>query len=120
MILGCLARFYDKFIYYDLFAHFMFGFLASIIGIYLLNIFKIEKENIIFNIIFIISITLSFACFWEIFEYFSSMIFKNDPQDVIKTGVKDTMEDVIAALISSILFVFLYIKNRNKLNKLVK
>jgi len=119
MILGCLARFYSIFKYYDVFAHFMFGFLASIIGLYLLNIFKIDK-SIVFNIIFIISITLALASLWEIFEYIASIIFKDDVQNVLKTGVRDTMEDIIASLISSIIFVITYAFKRNKLDKLVK
>jgi len=120
MILGCLARFYSLFEYYDVFAHFMFGFLASIIALYLLNMFKIEKKNIVFNIIFIISITLAFSSLWEIFEYFSSIIFKDDVQNVLKTGVSDTMEDIIASLVASIIFIITYIFKRKELDELVK
>ena len=120
MILGCLARFYGVFEYYDVFAHFMFGFLGSIIAVYLLNCFKLQNKNIIFNIIFIISLTLALASLWEIFEYFASIIFKSDVQNVLKTGVRDTMEDIISALISSVIFIITYIFKRDKLNEIVK
>ena len=53
-------------------------------------------------------------------EYFSSIIFKDDVQNVLKTGVRDTMEDIIASLISSIIFIVLYLFKRDNLNKLVK
>lgn len=120
MILGCLARFYSIYKYYDVFAHFMFGFVGSIVGLYLLNMFKIEKKNIIFDIIFILSITLALASFWEIYEYIASIIVKDDIQLVSKTGVSDTMEDIIAALISSIIFIIAYIFKRDKINEIVK
>ena len=120
MILGCLARFYSIYKYYDVFAHFMFGFVGSIAGLYLLNIFKMEKKNIIFNIIIILSITLALASIWEIYEYIASIIVKDDIQLVSKTGVSDTMEDIIASLIASIIFVITYIFKRNRLNEIVK
>jgi len=120
MILGCLARFYSIFKYYDVFAHFMFGFIGCITALYLLNYFKIENKSIILNIIFMLSITLALASLWEIFEYINSIIFKDDIQQVLKTGVRDTMEDIIAALIASVLFVFTYILKKDKLDLIVK
>ena len=120
MILGCLARFYSIYKYYDVFAHFMFGFVGCIVALYLLNYFKIENKSIILNIIIIISVTLALASIWEIFEYFSSIIFKDDVQNVLKTGVSDTMQDIIASLVASIIFVITYIFKRNRLNEIVK
>lgn len=120
LILGCLAKFYSIYKYYDIFAHFMFGFLASIIALYLLNYFKIQNKNIVFNIIFIISITLSLASLWEIIEYILSIITKSDVQDVLKTGVRDTMEDIIASLTACSLLIIVYLSKKEELNKLVK
>lgn len=119
MILGCLARFYSIYEYYDVFAHFMFGFAGCITALYLLSYFKIQNKSIILNIILIIAITLALATSWEIFEYFSSIIFKDDVQNVLKTGVRDTMEDIIASLMASILFIFTYIFNKQKINNIV-
>ena len=120
MILGCLGRFYYIYKYYDVFAHFMFGFAGSITAIYILNLFKLIDKNKIFNIIFIIALTLCLASFWEIIEYISSIIFKEDVQDVLKTGVRDTMEDIIVCLISCILFMIVYAFKSNKLENIVK
>lgn len=119
LVLGCLTNLYSKLEYYDVFAHFMFGFIGCITALYLLNLFKLNK-NLIFNIIFMISLTLFLASVWEIFEYISSIIFKSDIQNVLKTGVKDTMEDIIASLTASVIFVITYITNKDKINKLVK
>lgn len=119
LILGCLAKFYSIFKYYDVFAHFMFGFMSALISLYLLNLFKLDS-NKIFNIIFIFAMTLALASTWEIFEYVSSIIFKTDVQNVLKTGVRDTMEDIIASLGASLIFVVVYVFKRKKINELVK
>lgn len=118
MILGCLAKFYSIFTYYDVFAHFMFGFVGCIAALYLLNMFNIKNK--VFNIIFMISLTLALAAFWEVFEYISSIIFKDDIQLVLKTGVSDTMEDIIASFIASMLFIVVFILKKDKVNSLVE
>ena len=120
LIFGCLFNFYSIFKHYDLFAHFIFGFATSIIAIYLLNIFNIQNKNIVFNIIFIVACTLSLASFWEIFEYISSIIFNDDIQNVLTTGVRDTMEDIIASFFASIIFIIFYMLRKDKVNILVK
>lgn len=119
LVLGCLARFYSLFTYYDVFAHFMSGFASSLIALYILNYFKIQNKNIILNIIMVVSVTLAVASFWEIFEYTASIIFKDDVQNVLKTGVRDTMEDIIASLIASMLFIFVYVLKKDKLNRTI-
>ena len=49
------------------------------------------------------------ASFWEFFEYFSDNLFNKDAQNVLTTGVNDTMKDMVAALIGSILFNIMYV-----------
>lgn len=120
MTLGCLGRFYSKFTYYDVFAHFMFGFAGSIIGLYILNLFSIQDKNIVFNIIFMLFCTLALSSLWEIFEYIASIVFKEDVQNVLTTGVSDTMEDIISALISCVLFQITYVFKRGKIDYIVK
>lgn len=120
MTLGCLGRFYSKFTYYDVFAHFMFGFAGSIIGLYILNLFSIQDKNIVFNIIFMLFTTLALSSLWEIFEYIASIVFKEDVQNVLTTGVSDTMEDIISALISCVLFQITYVFKREKIDYIVK
>ena len=41
LILGTLTNLYSKLAYYDVFAHFMFGFIGCITALYLLNLFTI-------------------------------------------------------------------------------
>lgn len=120
MILGCLARFYSIYTYYDVFAHFMFGFAGCIAGLYILNIFSVQNNNIVFNIFFMVFCTLALSSFWEIFEYISSIIFNDDVQNVLTTGVSDTMEDIIASFIASIIFSTVYVFKRKKIDSIVK
>ena len=120
LVLGGLANFYELFKYYDVFAHFMSGFASCICALYILKCFKIQNKSIILNIIMIIITNLAIASFWEILEYIASFIVKSDPQDVLESGVKDTMEDIIASLIASILFIFVYVFKKDKLDKIIK
>lgn len=120
LVLGGLANFYELFKYYDVFAHFMSGFGSCICALYILNYFKIQNKSIVLTIIMIIITNLAVASFWEILEYIVSLIIKSDPQDVLESGVKDTMEDIIASLIASILFIFVYVFKKDKLNKIFK
>ena len=65
-----------------------------------------------------ISITLSVAALWEMFEFTNDSVFGYNAQRVIETGVTDTMKDIICALLGCILVVISYIyeeKNSKKL-----
>ncbi len=120
MTLGCLGRFYSKFTYYDVFAHFMFGFAGCIIGLYMLNLFSVHDKSMVFTIIFMLFCTLALSSIWEIFEYISSIVFKEDVQNVLTTGVSDTMEDIIASFIASIIFSVTYTFKKKKIDSIIK
>ena len=79
---------------------------------------QMKKQYII--IIFMIFCTLALSSIWEIFEYIASIVFKEDVQNVLTTGVRDTMEDIIASLISCGLFQIMYVLKKEKLNNIVK
>ena len=79
--IGVILNFYDKFLYYDKFIHFLFGVVCSYI------IYKETKiDKFIFKILLIIIITMFLATMWEVYEYIASIIFKIDPQNNITTG----------------------------------
>ena len=103
--LGVTCELYNSINYFDKFTHFLSGILTSLIALYLLKFYKI-KLNKIFVTVFIISITLAVASMWEIFEFTNSKLFYMDPQRVIKTGVNDTMYDIIVAFLGSIIVSF--------------
>ena len=90
--------------------HFLSGILTAYIGLYLIMLLKsYNKKNIIFNIIFIIGFTLSIAFFWEVFEFVNDSLFGKDAQNVLTTGVDDTMWDMIVAFLGSIIISIIYI-----------
>ena len=104
--IGVILNFYDKVLYFDKFVHFLFGFLCSYI---IFNIIKVNNKY--YKIILIIIITIFLATMWEVYEYASSIIFKIDPQNNLTTGVNDTMQDIIVALIGTILFNIMCLRN---------
>ena len=49
------------------------------------------------------------AAGWEIFEFTADNLFGGNAQRALETGVRDTMKDIICALLGSILVVIPYI-----------
>ena len=121
-LLGCVLHFYGIIYWYDSFMHYVSGILTSFLAILLLVLFnKYNEKDKVFNIIFIISMTLMVAGLWEIFEFTVDNLLGGDAQKVLTTGVTDTMKDIICALLGSILFSFCYlyecVKNKNLIIK---
>ncbi|MBR6690829.1 MAG: DUF2238 domain-containing protein [Bacilli bacterium] len=105
--LGVICELYNYIYWFDKFVHFLSGIVASFVAIYIL--IKLKKENsMFFDILFILSITLASAAFWEMFEYLASYYFSVDPQKVLVTGITDTMHDIIVAFLGSILVSIFY------------
>ena len=102
--MGVILNLYDKILYYDKFVHFLFGMVSTYILINLINI-KCKK-------IIVINITMFLATMWEMYEYLCSILFKVDPQNNLTTGVHDTMQDLIVALIGSIIVSIIYNNKR--------
>ena len=102
--LGSIVGLYNEIYCYDKIIHFISGVLTALIAIYL--IYKTDfksKNKLMMSVIFIISFTMLVASFWEIFEYTSDHLFLKDAQKVKLTGVNDTMQDMIVALLGAIL-----------------
>ena len=114
-LLGSIMKIYSLIYWYDSFVHLLSGVLTAYISIYILKwLNKYNKKDILFNIIFIILITLSVAALWEMTEFTIDKVLGTDVQKVLTTGVNDTIKDMICALLGSILFIVYYIFNKNK------
>lgn len=98
--LGVICNFYNRWEYFDKIAHTMSGILSS--GIALLILKKVKSENVLFNIVFILSFTWLCAGLWEVFEFTCNIFVGGDAQRVIETGVSDTMWDMIVAFLGAI------------------
>lgn len=108
--LGSVVDLYHKMYWYDSFAHFLSGILVAFIATYLLVILKkYDRKSILFNILFILGMSFMVAGLWEMFEFISDKLFSKDAQNVLITGVDDTMKDMIVAFLGTLLYVILYI-----------
>ena len=115
--LGGSLNFYKNISFYDKAIHGISGVMTSILAIVILVKTKSYSQNPLWvNILFIICVTLSVAALWEFFEFINDNIFNKDAQKVFKTGVDDTMLDMLSAFIGSIIFSIIYIIE-DKINK---
>jgi len=118
--LGSIVDFYHKMNNYDKIIHLLSGVVTAFLALYtLINLRKYDPKNIFFNVLFIISFVLMIASFWEFFEYFSDILFNQDAQNVLTTGIHDTMKDMIAAFLGSILFSMVYVYEEKSGNNIL-
>ena len=114
-LFGSIMGGYSKIYWYDSFTHLLSGvFTAFMAPIVLKWLNRYDKKDIIFNVIYIILVTLSVAVLWECTEFTIDKILGTDTQKVLTTGVNDTMKDMICALIGSILYSIYYLYSLSK------
>lgn len=120
--LGNAFHFYSVISGYDSFLHFTSSILTCVIALNILVLLKkYDKKSVIFNVLFMVSITMMAAALWEIFEFSMDSLLLIDAQRVKLTGVKDTMIDMICALTGSLLVSILYIiESKTKKIKIFK
>lgn len=100
---------------YDKVIHSVYGILSCFVSIYILVCFTPNKtNNILFTIIFSISISLGTSVIWEFLEFFADNItFGNNQR--LETGITDTMLDLIFTFASTnIISIFYYIEYKFK------
>lgn len=104
LVLGVMLNFYDKIWWWDLLMHVVSGVVLGIItNVMLDRIQDRKKVEVLTRFLFVIGVATLGGVFWEIYEFSIDAIAGLDTQKVIMTGVSDTMEDVIANLIGSII-----------------
>lgn len=106
---GMVYAAYHTVPYYDKFAHTLSGVFFGLLGLvfyYLLKPEKrIQKADCGAAAFCSVTFALSTAVIWEIVEYALSYLLGNDCQNVLTTGVNDTMQDMIVCLIGALLFL---------------
>ena len=118
-LFGSIMGGYSRIYWYDSFTHLLSGVFTAFMAIVLLKwLNRYNKKDIVFNIIYIILITLSVAVLWECVEFTIDKVLGMDTQKVLTTGVNDTMKDMICALVGSILYSIYYLYNLNKKNNI--
>lgn len=118
--LGTVIDLYTYLVNYDTIMHFLSGIFEAFFGFYILKLLDVyDEKKIIYNILFILGFVSLISVSWEIFEFTSSILFKVDPQNVLTTGVTDTMKDLIVALIGAIIVLVEYISDKKIINKII-
>lgn len=98
--------------FFDKILHFSSGIFASLLAVILFYVIKKEKKIIdhqeykIF-ILFVFNTNLAIAMLWELFEYMMLILFNNDCINHYKTGVHDSMTDMLCALVAGTIIIFL-------------
>lgn len=122
LVLGSIMGFYKLIPYYDKFVHFLSGIISSVVALIFLKEANTntKKTPIWFQMFFILCFSLFIASFWEFLEFFYDKITGADSQYVMKTGVDDTMTDMLVAFLGSILFsiYYWYQLTKSKINKI--
>lgn len=70
---------------------------------FILRVNKLDKK-FIFSVFFCLIFVMGISGLWEIFEFSVDQLFGLDMQNVLYTGVRDTMEDMIIAFVGGIFY----------------
>lgn len=108
--------------FFDKILHFSSGIFVSLLAIILFYIIKKEKkitdhQDYKIFLLFVFNTNLAIAMLWELYEYMMLILFNNDCINHYKTGVHDSMTDMLCALVAGILIVILinrYYKHEKK------
>lgn len=107
--LGVTIELYNKIYCFDKITHFLSGVVSAFGAFFVLvKAKKYDPKSVMFNVLYIIAITLMVASLWELFEYTANILVGGDAQRVALTGVNDTMQDIIVAFLGAILVSIAY------------
>lgn len=110
--LGICMYWYETVPYFDKFVHMLSGVFSAIISYYVLLFFGAKYTYKGFRRLFIICFSLAVAVIWEFFEFFCDKVLGQHMQELISTGVDDTMWDLIMAFIGSLIGGWLFVHRR--------
>lgn len=102
LFLGEVGNFYARFWWWDNFLHFWSAMLLGILGFIIVFVLHQEEKINLLKPFFIALFAFAFAIMigacWEIFEYFMDQTFGLNMQ---KTGLDDTMEDLMVDVVGA-------------------
>ncbi|MEG2620819.1 MAG: hypothetical protein RSA10_01840, partial [Bacilli bacterium] len=108
-LIGSVFNVYNMIWWYDSFTHLISGSLTAVLALMVMVwMNSYTKKNIIFNILFMFAFSLMAAGIWEIFEFTSDCLLNGDTQNVLTTGVTDTMIDIIYATVGTLIVCITY------------
>lgn len=110
--LGGILNFYKRVSWFDVFTHFISGMVFCYIAFFIMS--KLEKRNNYRSFIYFLysmGVVALSAVLWEVVEYVGDLVLGTNLQHNIETGVNDTMEDMIVALMGGfIAYIILVVK----------
>jgi hypothetical protein len=108
--LGSIMNLYKIVPNYDKLMHLLSGMLSALFAIIVLVKWNRHKDDdVIFDSVFMLSITMLIASLWEFYEFTFDRLFNKDAQLVKITGSGDTMLDMLAALIGCLFIITIYV-----------
>ncbi len=118
LIFGEIFDFYYKFAAWDTILHTLSGFVIAMVAFIVVKQLNEDVDirvtlNPFFTALFAVCFSMAIAVVWEIFEYVIDMWFGTNMQ---KSGLVDTMEDLIVATIGALIvgvLGYLYLKHGN-------
>lgn len=99
--MGICMDLYKLWPFFDKIVHFCSGVFSALVGHYALVYFKVNKSSKIFKAMFIMFFSMAIAVLWEFFEFGCDKFLGQSMQQLISTGVDDTMFDLIAATLGA-------------------
>ncbi len=108
IFLGEIRSFYMRYWWWDSMLHCISGFVIGAIGFSLVNLLN-KSKSIVFKLeaffisLFSFCFAMAIGALWEVFEYFMDQTFGFNMQ---KTGLQDTMWDLIIDAIGAFVFSF--------------
>lgn len=110
--LGGILNFYKRVSWFDVFTHFISGMVFCYIAFFIMS--KLEKRNNYRSFIYFLysmGVVALSAVLWEVVEYVGDLVLGTNLQHNIETGVNDTMEDMIVALMGGLIaYIILVVK----------
>lgn len=108
-LLGVACTFYHVVPYYDKIMHTLSGVLTVLLALPIYYMLKpgrrVERTDRNQVIVFVILAAIAVAGIWEIGEYILSLLTGMDNQNVLTTGIHDTMQDMIVCTIGALLTI---------------
>ena len=89
--------------FFDKIVHFLSGVATALIGHYAVEYFNAQRRPRLFRALFIIFFSMAIALTWEFFEFACDKLLGQNMQQLISTGVDDTMFDLLSATIGAVI-----------------
>ncbi len=101
--IGCVCNLYNTVSWYDVFVHFLSGMFTFVLATIIYRIISNNNNNKLLKILFCLGVVAIIAIMWEVFEFSIDSLAHTNLQHNQDTGVIDTMQDMIVAMLGGII-----------------